>query len=580
MSRIESSASGSAASSETAGRLTRRTFVARMAGAAAATMAGVAAGRAAQAKEASSAADGKASAGASGAGDAASATSADLIVVGAGAGGLAAAARAAQLGASVIVLEAGSSTGGTTKLSGGHWKYINDDFLSKLPARTDESDATISEVLEWDPADFGDYADACEKCQQDVTEYLASDDTLEFDSIEYWLCLHYLGTRGTSLGGVEARNDYDVVSPAYYNSAEVAEWVLSSGLEVSDPQPDNRGDGGPLSVEPVGQGFGLIQALEGMATDAGAQIVLGAKATDLVTDASGRVSGVVADVDGTQVTYSAGKGVLLACGGYASNGEMVAEQDMYTGIDDTAPSCEPAANDGTGIEMARTLGAATCNTEFVQFFGFPEEQMGSIESTIKLASASKVLVNSDGVRFCDDSKSFFGGGAPSAVTAPCDQPSGRYVMLGDASAKESPMLADSYDDNVSSGVILEGDTVSAAAEAAGLDGGTVEQTVEQFNGYVDAGSDPDFGRDMSQATKVDGAPYIAIRMAMYAQNTMGGVVIDDQGRVLSEDDQPIAGLYAAGEVTGNFDGICRRHGDNFAQILYYGYLVGTEVAQA
>jgi succinate dehydrogenase/fumarate reductase flavoprotein subunit len=67
---------------------------------------------------------------------------------------------------------------------------------------------------------------------------------------------------------------------------------------------------------------------------------------------------------------------------------------------------------------------------------------------------------------------------------------------------------------------------------------------------------------------------------MYAQNTMGGVVIDDQGRVLSEDDQPIAGLYAAGEVTGNFDGICRRHGDNFAQILYYGYLVGTEVAQA
>lgn len=570
------SASDFSGSPHSAG-LSRRAFVAGATGIAAALASGIATSGIAHASAASDSTDADSAEAGSAASDS---TTADLIVVGAGAAGLAAAAKAAQEGASVIVLEAEESTGGTTKICGGHWKYINDDFLSKLPERTEESDATISEVLEWNPADFGDYADACTKCQQDVQEYLESDDTLEFDSVEYWLCLHYLGTKGTSLSGVEARADYDVVAPAYYNSGEVADWVLSSGLTVSDPQPNNRGDGGPLSVEPEGQGFGLVQALEGMATDAGAQIVTNAKATELLTDDSGRVTGLIADVNGEQITYTANKGVALACGGYASNGEMVAQQDMYTGIDETAPSCEPASCDGTGIKMAQALGAATANTEFVQFFGFPEEQMGTIESLFSLLSAAKLLVNKNGERFCDDSKTFYGGGAPSAVEATCNQPSGRYFLIGDSSAQQSESLADSYSDRVEAGVILEGETVAEAAEAAGLDGDVVTATVDQFNGYVDSGTDPDFGRDMSQASKVDGSPYVSVKMAMYAQNTMGGIVIDSQGRVLTESGDPIEGLYAAGEVTGNFDGVCRRHGDNFAQILYYGWLIGSEVAEA
>lgn len=511
--------------------------------------------------------------------DTAPEVAADLIVVGAGSAGLAAAAKAAQDGASVIVLEAEGATGGTTKICGGHWKYLNDDFMAKLPPRTPESDATIAEVLDWNPDDFGAYADAVRTCQADVEAYLASDNELEFDSVEYWLALHQLYTRGTDRGGVEAVADYDVVAPAYYNSGEVAQWILeSSGLGVSDPQPDNRGAGGPLSVEPEGQGFGLVQALESMATEAGAQIVLNTKAVQLVANESGKVCGVVAEQDGQPVTYTANKLVLLACGGYASNPQLVAQQNYFDGIDDTAPSCEPASCDGTMLLAAQELGAATANMGFVQFFGFPEAQMGTIETLFPKLGVAKFLCNLNGERFTNDAFGFFGGGDIEGVRPICDQPSGRYFFVGDAQAQD--VMGPDYAGNVETGIVVEGNTVADLAAAAGISADGLQATVDVWNGYVDAGEDPDFGRPMDGASKVESAPFVVVPMAAYAQNTMGGLVINPQGQVVREDGTPIEGLYAAGEATGNFDGSCRRHGDNFAQILYYGWLAGKIAAEA
>lgn len=69
-------------------------------------------------------------------------------------------------------------------------------------------------------------------------------------------------------------------------------------------------------------------------------------------------------------------------------------------------------------------------------------------------------------------------------------------------------------------------------------------------------------------------------MREYVQHTMGGVVIDETGHVVDQDGNAIEGLFAAGEAVGNLDGAQRRHGDNFAQILYYGCLCGKTVAES
>lgn len=561
----QQSSASIASSVASASHVTRRSFVSGMAALAGAlALAGTSVSKEALASES---------------GDAAANTTADLIVIGGGAGGLAAAAKAAQGGASVILLEAGSVLGGTTRYSGGHYKYIDDDFLAKLPERTEDSDAEIAAFLDYDPADFGDYADALTTLQDQIAEYLDGDDTLEFDSIEYWLVLHHLYCQGTDRDGVEAVDDYSVVAPSYYNQAEVHDWMVEGGIAFSDPQPNNRGAGGPLSVEPDGKGAGLIAGLEAMATEAGAQIVLDATATELVTDEGGRVTGVVASVDGQTVTYAANKAVLIATGGYCSNPELVAEQNVFDGIDDTVPSCEPSACDGTGMAMAQALGAATANTQFVQFFSFPSAQMTTIETIFPLClGGGKMSVNLEGERFTDDSRRTYGGGSGEDTAPACNQTSGRYFIIGDASNVEA--LGDSLESYEESGLAYTADTLADAAEAAGLDGDVVTDTVATFNSYVEAGEDPDFGRTDLTDAQVDGAPYVVIPMSMYAQNTMGGLVINADGNVVDEDGNAIEGLYAAGEVTGNFDGVLRRHGDNFAQILYYGYLCGKTVAES
>src|SRR3712207_9278473 len=45
-------------------------------------------------------------------------------------------------------------------------------------------------------------------------------------------------------------------------------------------------------------------------------------------------------------------------------------------------------------------------------------------------------------------------------------------------------------------------------------------------------------------------PLIAIRLQVMARKSLGGIQTDLQSRVLREDGQPIAGLYAAGEAAG------------------------------
>ena len=213
--------------------------------------------------------------------------------------------------------------------------------------------------------------------------------------------------------------------------------------------------------------------------------------------------------------------------------------------------------------------------EFVQFMGFPANQYVSIEGLFPLVGATKMMVNNACERFCDDSKRFFGGG-PEGVRVICGQPSGRYYMVGDDSGLAA--VADCYGDYVDAGILCPGDSLAEAAGAAGLDASGLEEAVEQFNGYVDAGEDPDFGRDMAEAEPVEGSSYIVVPMATYAQNTMGGLIINPAGEVLAEDGSAIAGLYAAGEVVGNTDGACRRYGDNFAHILWYAYLAGKTLA--
>lgn len=545
--------------------MSRRTFAGMMVISAAAALAGCAP----QSPAGESAADSGAPANAAG--------TADLIVVGSGGAGLAAAATAATQGASVIVLEGSSMLGGTTALCGGHYKFFDDDLLALLPDRNEKSDEFLKSLLAYNPEDFEDYGDALKTAQGQIEEYLASNETKQFDSLELWLALHYLGTCTNEMAMLDpeglVKPPYELIYPAYANQAAIKDWLVKGGFEYQ-AFGSNDDAGGPFSVDPTGpvpQGSAFITILQKYAEDGGAQIIKNAKVNALVED-SGRIVGVQTE-DGD--TYLANAAVCLATGGFASNPDMVAESDTRWSFGpEGLASCEPPTNDGTALEAARAVGAQVVNTGFNQYQVFSASGVASIETTIPMCMmGSKMAVNAEGVRFYDDANRF----ATQSNQISLGQTDTLYYMIGDASGIEA--MGDLYDTYQKTGDLTVGDTIEEAAKAQGLDPAVVAAEVAKFNGYVDAGEDPDFGRTMFTG-KVEQAPFTIMAMREYVQNTMGGVAIDATGHVIDESGQPIEGLYAAGEAVGNLNGAQRRHGDNIAQVLYYGCLAGQAAVDA
>jgi fumarate reductase flavoprotein subunit len=492
-------------------------------------------------------------------------TSADVVVVGAGAAGLSAAIKARQEGASVILLESQSGAGGTTKFSAVHYYLINEEMNSVEGVRDEALESTLETYLELDPADYGDYAESVIALQQQVTEYLNSDDTTNFDTVDRWLVDHYNLCMGTDRDGVSAHVSYELCKTAYSATEDIYSWLLSVGVTFEEEKFDVRG------LTPVGTGAGVVTALLNTAEKEGVQIFYNTEAQSLIAE-DGRVTGVVAvNGDGEEVSYFATNGVVLATGGYGSNAEMVAEyNNVYDGISVNTLSAEGRGDTGLGIVMAEELGAATVDLQFIELFAYTAKGACSIEDSIALRQAGKLAVNMEGVRYTNDSNGFRASGAS------VNQTDGRFFLIGDKATLDQ-MDANLVETYTSAGVLITADTIEEAAEAAGLDPAVVADTVATFNGYVDAGQDDEFGRTDFKG-KVEEAPYMILCMAQCVQDTPGGLVINTDAQVLNTEGEVIEGLYAAGEVTGGLEGVAHSHGDNYQEIFYYGTTAGANAA--
>ena len=102
------------------------------------------------------------------------------------------------------------------------------------------------------------------------------------------------------------------------------------------------------------------------------------------------------------------------------------------------------------------------------------------------------------------------------------------------------------------------DTLAALAAHYEIDPGILAKTVEDFNGYVTAKLDPDFGKlILKDARPLSTPPFYAARVWPKVHHTMGGVENERQGEVIDLDGAVIPGLFAAGEITGGVHGACR-----------------------
>ena len=110
-----------------------------------------------------------------------------------------------------------------------------------------------------------------------------------------------------------------------------------------------------------------------------------------------------------------------------------------------------------------------------------------------------------------------------------------------------------------------------------MDEAAFAETMNNWNGYVEAKNDPDFGRT-SFANPLNTAPYYAIKVTPGVHHTMGGLKITPAAEVLTEDGSAIPGLFAAGEITGGVHGANRLGGNAVADFVVFGRIAAESAA--
>lgn len=487
-------------------------------------------------------------------------TVADVIVVGGGAAGMAA---AVETGVDVLVLEANSFIGGAASTSMGNILLIDE----KVNATLERNDAALEKYAAYGEETFpepwkSDYI----TLMKQIEEYKNNGEEKGlFSSVERILVDHYIAGQGTDLSGKEVYLDYEMIRNSVEDNNVVYNWLIEHEMKTS---PFND-----YAVTPEGQGSGLIAALERAAE--GCDIHLNTRATELVVT-EGKVTGVIAITSsGETITYTANQGVVLATGGYASNGEMVARyQNIGTGLTENIPSNNPASNQGDGIWMAEKIGAELRNMEFITTRIKGYQSLCTTKEAGNVLKAAQLVVNSEAVRFTDGSNQ-----SKIQNKDGNNQKDGVMFMLGDAKMIASLNQAQEglAEDLIERGIAYQANTLEEAAAMAGLDATVLAETIAVFNGYVENGEDPDFGRTVFNGAVEEG-PFFIVKLQMAAHLTFGGLVIDTESHVLDTEGKIIEGLYAGGDVLCGYEGVVHQTGNCLSVVIHTGRVAGLNAA--
>lgn len=350
-------------------------------------------------------------------------------------------------------------------------------------------------------------------------------------------------------------------------SGEAAEYVVANVPEI-----------GEVSILPIsdhivyywceGQGnanrynsfANLLAIMMEKAEEKGARVLYSTPAVQLVTDESGAVTGAIGQSpDGSYVQVNASKGVVLATGDISDDEEMLDDLcPMMVGL----PSLHAnPCNTGDGHKMGYWIGAAMDKAPFAMMMHFDPSPLYS--PAPPFAAVPFLHVNEKGERFMNENIDY-----QSCATAVALQPNHIAFQVFDSHFMEHvydytnggrtfpPTTMEAFDEYVAAGSIMKADTIEELAEISGIDKEGLVATVERYNQLVDSGVDEDFGMTSEHFVwnGIKDAPFYSIKRQPAKLATCSGLRCNDMLQVVNEDSEPIAGLYAAGNVQGAFFG--------------------------
>ena len=449
----------------------------------------------------------------------------DVVVVGAGGAGLTAALTAQQNGKSVILLEKMGVAGGATSMAGG---------------------GTTATGSEWQKEDG--YEDSPESLKADM------------------------------LANGHNHNDEATLDIFVNTVGNAFDWLTSP--EGGNVEYSHK-EGGSRTYSATGRGAQVVATLSDGFTSGGGTLLTNTPATELLVE-DGKVCGVKAESDDTLYTIHADS-VILATGGFGANDEMVPEeykQFVYAGA---------AGATGDGITMAQAVDADLINMEFVNTqpnsmilpSGLGQYTNPGVGAAYGVGSA--FLVNTDGVRFTNES-----GNAWDLMQA-MKQNETQYLIMDQASfdafntSMENAKIYTAEDvetwlanDGEGEPFMVQANDLAELGEKLGTPEGALEATVEQFNADAANGTDS-YGRTINAPISEEG-PYYALELVIRYYASLGGLHINENMQVLNTDQQPIDGLYAAGEVVGGLEGDVYYGGSLFGWAMTSGHNAGLAVS--
>ncbi len=546
----------------------------------------------------------------------------DVLVIGSGAGGLTAAITASEQGGDVLVVEKSDMYGGTSATSGGGiWVPCNHLMKEHGQSDTPEAALTYMKACIGEAVSETRLKAYVEKAPE-MLKYMEDKSDVKFVSTPY---ADYLTEKPGSKDG------WRTLDPVPFSATKLGKEFLN----MRPPHPQTIFGGFTITVNEAKKiitrskgwqwimarlmisyrldipmrlkskrhrrlclGNALVGRCLHSAFKRNIPIWRNSPMKSLVTN-KGAVTGAIVTKDGEDIQVNTRKGVILAAGGFEHNSDM--RSQYLPNPTDTDWSATPGHNTGDAHKAAEDAGAALTLMD-AAWWGPSVRLPGHDRSRVLFAERALpgvYIVNEHGERFLNEAGSY------DEVGRELQQfPLTSWVIF-DRRAREkygigplypTAVHPDSKWNDAIKAVVKKADTIEELAGLMGVDAKGLQATVDKVAKYSESGIDEDFGSGSSEYDRYYGDPSITpnpclaplAKPPFYAFpvrpgdiGTKGGVDVNENAQALTPKGQPLAGLYATGNVASSVMG--RTYpgaGSTIGPAMTFGYVAAKHAMRA
>ena len=393
-----------------------------------------------------------------------------------------------------------------------------------------------------------------------------------------------------------------------------ADWVKSIGGNpvLAQPQsafcspefPELPGSESSQTYFATPGGWGqqrLWKVLQAAVNNRKIEVLFSTAAKDLVSDPKTKaIIGVIADQGGKPLAIKARRAVVMTCGGYENNPQMMRD---YNAVPEIAPFGTPY-NTGDGITMALKVGAnlwhMSAQSGMWASFRIPGTDSGLITFPAAAKKDGKpvagfVFVDGNGNRYYKETAPAHHGYMNlNSVWRPTPVPVPAYLIMDDklrsagslfnfnrvmgwAGMVKKAQFSKDNSAEVDKGWFQKADTIFDLAAKINLNPENLQKTVDKWNDACDKGVDSEFGVDAQDLGPIKQGPFYAMRLTLGILNTQGGPKRNVKAQIVDPDDKPISRLYSAGEL-GSIYSYLYNGGGNVGEALAFGRVAGRNAA--